>query len=53
MAKEIIILYTDAGGGHKAAAQALRQILIKRMDWNVTLLNPFATLFLDLGCIYQ
>lgn len=38
---KIIILYTDAGSGHKSAALALKAIISQKTSWQVTLVNPF------------
>lgn len=43
MAK-IIILYTDAGGGHKSIAQTLQEIIFANTDWQVELINPYREL---------
>lgn len=39
--KNIVILYTEAGGGHKATALAVKDIIEKNPDWKVSLINPF------------
>lgn len=38
--KKVIILYTNAGSGHKAAALALQETITKATDWEVQLVNP-------------
>jgi len=45
MVKNIVILYTEAGGGHKAAALALKEIIERNPFWRVTLINPFQTMY--------
>jgi 1,2-diacylglycerol 3-beta-galactosyltransferase len=37
----VVILYTDAGGGHRASAQALRDLLAADGGYRVTLINPY------------
>lgn len=39
--KSIIILYTDAGGGHKSAALTLQETIQKTTGWRVQVINPF------------
>ena len=43
--KNIVILYTEAGGGHKAAALALKDIIERNPDWQVTMTNPFGVIY--------
>ena len=38
---QIVILYTDAGGGHRAAAETLRHLLEQGGGYRVTLVNPY------------
>lgn len=45
---KIVILYTDAGGGHRATAQALQEILKRETAHEVTLLNPYKELIADI-----
>lgn len=40
----VAVLYTDAGGGHRASAQALKACLEASGRYRVTLLNPYKTL---------
>ncbi len=40
----VVVFYTVAGGGHVAAANALRDILEATGDYRVTLVNPYADL---------
>lgn len=35
----VVIAYFDAGGGHRAAAQALQSVLTRESGWDVELLN--------------
>lgn len=42
--KKILILYTDAGGGHRATAQALQAIIKRETGHNVVLLNLYRDL---------
>jgi 1,2-diacylglycerol 3-beta-galactosyltransferase len=37
----VVIIYTDAGGGHRASAQALRSVLEAHGGYRVTLINPY------------
>ena len=37
----VVIVYTDAGGGHRASAQAMRDILKADGRYRVTLVNPY------------
>jgi UDP-N-acetylglucosamine:LPS N-acetylglucosamine transferase len=37
----VVIVYTDAGGGHRASAQALRSVLEAGGRYRVTLVNPY------------
>lgn len=37
----VVIVYTDAGGGHRASAQALRSVLEADGRYRVTLVNPY------------
>ncbi len=41
MMTKIIILYTDAGGGHKSTALTLQEIIKNNTDWQVELINPY------------
>ncbi len=42
MQKEIQLIYFNAGGGHRSAALALKDVIeAERSDWNVTLVNLF------------
>lgn len=45
--KKILIVYTDAGGGHKATAQALKAVLDQNTRHRVTLMNPYKELIAD------
>lgn len=40
----IVVFYADAGGGHRATAEALREILEATGRFRVTLLNPYREL---------
>lgn len=40
----VVAIYTDAGGGHRAAALALREVLEATGLYRVTLLNPYVEL---------
>jgi Glycosyltransferase family 28 C-terminal domain len=42
--RHIVVFYTDAGGGHRATAQALQSILEKSGRYRLTLLNPYREL---------
>lgn len=37
----VVIVYTDAGGGHRASAQALRSVLEADGRYRATLVNPY------------
>ncbi|MCP5196261.1 MAG: hypothetical protein H6974_05700 [Gammaproteobacteria bacterium] len=37
----IVVIYTDAGGGHRAAAETIRDLLEKEGGYRVTLVNPY------------
>ncbi|MGM0594499.1 MAG: hypothetical protein ACQETD_08190 [Pseudomonadota bacterium] len=37
----VVVIYTEAGGGHKAAAEALREVLEATGDYRVSLVNPY------------
>ncbi|MEY3628273.1 MAG: Processive diacylglycerol beta-glucosyltransferase [Pseudomonadota bacterium] len=42
MQKEIQLIYFNAGGGHRSAALALKEVIeAKHSDWNVSLINLF------------
>lgn len=41
---KIIILYTDAGGGHKSTALTLQEIITANTNWQVELVNPYKEL---------
>ncbi len=42
MQKEIKLIYFNAGGGHRSAALALKEVIeANHSDWNVTLVNLF------------
>lgn len=42
MQKKIQLIYFNAGGGHRSAALALKEVIeSKHSDWNVTLVNLF------------
>jgi 1,2-diacylglycerol 3-beta-galactosyltransferase len=43
--KNIVVLYTEAGGGHKVAALALKDIIQKNPDYQVILINPFEEMY--------
>lgn len=44
---KISICFTDAGGGHRATALALREILNRTTGYHVTLVNPYRELIPD------
>lgn len=44
---KILIAYTDAGGGHKATALALKAVLDRETGHEVVLINPYQTLIAD------
>ncbi len=39
--RHVVVVYTDAGGGHRAAAEALREILTEEQGFRVTLVNAY------------
>ncbi|SMF04958.1 1,2-diacylglycerol 3-beta-galactosyltransferase [Tistlia consotensis] len=39
--RHVVVVYTDAGGGHRAAAEALREILVSAGGFRVTLVNAY------------
>jgi len=41
---KIVILYTDAGGGHKSTALTLQELMRKHTNWEVHLINPYREL---------
>ena len=41
----VVVIYTDAGGGHKATAEALREVLERTGAYRVTLVNPYREIF--------
>lgn len=43
--KNIVILYTEAGGGHKVAALALKDIIERNANLKVTMINPFEVIY--------
>lgn len=43
--QKIVILYSAAGGGHRATALALKTILEREMTADVALINPYKDLF--------
>jgi 1,2-diacylglycerol 3-beta-galactosyltransferase len=47
----VVVIYTDAGGGHRAAAQALREILEGTGLYRVTLVNPYVELMAHLDLV--
>lgn len=49
--RKIIILYNEAGGGHKAAALALREILLQQQQYNIELLNPYRDFGADIDIL--
>jgi 1,2-diacylglycerol 3-beta-galactosyltransferase len=46
--KRITILYTDSGGGHRATARAIENVLNRHGDYEVTLCNPYSELIADM-----
>jgi UDP-N-acetylglucosamine:LPS N-acetylglucosamine transferase len=38
------LVYTDAGGGHRSSAEALRTVLSERRSWNIRLVNLYEEL---------
>lgn len=42
--RHVVVIYTDAGGGHRAAAHALREVLEATGLYRVTLVNPYRDL---------
>lgn len=40
-APHAVVIFTDAGGGHRAAAEALREILQSELGYRVTLVNAY------------
>ncbi|GEO80575.1 glycosyltransferase family protein [Pararhodospirillum oryzae] len=46
--KHVVVFYTVAGGGHVAAANALKEILEGTGGYRVTLVNPYVELVADL-----
>jgi 1,2-diacylglycerol 3-beta-galactosyltransferase len=51
--KHVVVIYTDAGGGHRAAAQALREILESEGQYRVTLVNPYVELMPDMDLFHR
>lgn len=51
--KHVVIIYTDAGGGHRAAAQALREILEGTGGYRVTLVNPYVELMPEMDLLWR
>lgn len=47
MNKKILIAYTDAGGGHKAVADALKAVIESHTPHRVVLMNPYKELIAD------
>lgn len=45
---QVVVLYTDAGGGHRASAQALHRVLEADGRYRVTLVNPYQGVFAHL-----
>ena len=45
--KKILILYTDAGGGHRATARSLQAIIERETVHEAVLLNPYKELIAD------
>lgn len=45
--KKILIAYTDAGGGHKATAEAIKAVLEDQTCHRVDLMNPYKELIAD------
>jgi 1,2-diacylglycerol 3-beta-galactosyltransferase len=39
--RHVVVIYTDAGGGHRATAEALREILCATGGYRVTLVNAY------------
>ena len=37
----VVVVYTDAGGGHRATGEALRDILAAKGGYRVTLVNAY------------
>ncbi|WP_413206162.1 hypothetical protein [Rhodospirillum sp. A1_3_36] len=52
-AKHVVVIYTDAGGGHRAAAQALREILESEGQYRVTLVNPYVELMPEMDLFHR
>ncbi|MCF8481432.1 MAG: hypothetical protein K9H25_13445 [Rhodospirillum sp.] len=51
--KHVVVIYTDAGGGHRAAAQALRETLESKGGYRVTLINPYVELMPELDLLWR
>lgn len=49
--RKIIILYNEAGGGHKAAALALREVLLQQQEYDIELLNPYRDFGADIDIL--
>lgn len=49
--RKIVILYNEAGGGHKAAALALRQVLLQQHEYDIELLNPYRDFGADIDIL--
>ena len=45
--QKILIVYTDAGGGHKATALAIQAVLEQETDHTVDIMNPYKDLIAD------
>ena len=46
--RHVVVVYTDAGGGHRATAEALRDILCATGGYRVTLVNAYQEVLSDL-----